>query len=383
MSAAPSPRHTPGWLRAVQIPGQPRRRRWPTRFALGAAAALAGYLGFGACVARVEYPGRPSRPRAAPLHRRGAIHAHTERSDGLGTPDEVARAAKAAGLDFVAITDHNLDGPNPPRYVDGVLAIDGVERTTPSGHRVELPGLWIAAHPLNRRRPYTALDDPALTGLEVLSGDDLWRDALAAPHRGFLPGLLAYPFAPNHALLRIVRWPTATIERWMQAAAVRPRVGTCSVDAHGTPRYERAFGALQIHVLLEAAPTGDPEADARALLSSVARGRVWCAIEILADGGGFEYVARDGSGEHALGSEVPLSGRLLLVADLGLEPPPPGARLWLYRGTEVALERPGGRLEYAPTARGVYRVEAEVEGRSLFGAPQPMRFLYSNPIYVR
>ena len=37
---------------------------------------------------------------------RGALHVHTRRSDGTGTPEDVAKAAARAGLDFVVLTDH-------------------------------------------------------------------------------------------------------------------------------------------------------------------------------------------------------------------------------------------------------------------------------------
>jgi len=37
----------------------------------------------------------------------GVVHVHTTLSDGGGTPEEVVGAARAIGLDFVAITDHN------------------------------------------------------------------------------------------------------------------------------------------------------------------------------------------------------------------------------------------------------------------------------------
>ncbi len=54
---------------------------------------------------------------------RGVYHVHTVRSDGSGTPDEVAAAAARAGLHFVILTDHG-DGtrpPDPPAYRNGVL----------------------------------------------------------------------------------------------------------------------------------------------------------------------------------------------------------------------------------------------------------------------
>ena len=37
----------------------------------------------------------------------GNLHSHTSYSDGSGTPDEAYRHARSAGLDFLAITEHN------------------------------------------------------------------------------------------------------------------------------------------------------------------------------------------------------------------------------------------------------------------------------------
>ena len=81
------------------------------------------------------------KPRPAePLRRgarwyAGALHVHTVHSDGKLTVDEVSRLAREAGLDFLAITDHN----NTVHQVDtvpadGLLRIVGEEVTTPGGH---------------------------------------------------------------------------------------------------------------------------------------------------------------------------------------------------------------------------------------------------------
>ena len=61
----------------------------------------------------------------------GAIHVHTVASDGGGTVDDVARAARAAGLDFVAITDHNAWAMPAPIYRDGRLLVLGEEASVP------------------------------------------------------------------------------------------------------------------------------------------------------------------------------------------------------------------------------------------------------------
>lgn len=39
---------------------------------------------------------------------KGALHCHTTRSDGKGTPDEVIRLHKRNGYDFMALTDHRI-----------------------------------------------------------------------------------------------------------------------------------------------------------------------------------------------------------------------------------------------------------------------------------
>jgi hypothetical protein len=84
----------------------------------------------------------------------GAVHVHTQRSDGSGTPELVAKAAARAGLNFVIVTDHG-DGtrtPDPPAYRFGVLCIDAVEISTSEGHYVAL-GIPRAPYPLGGEPP--------------------------------------------------------------------------------------------------------------------------------------------------------------------------------------------------------------------------------------
>src|SRR6185295_6123121 len=79
----------------------------------------------------------------------GAFHVHTNRSDGLSGPDEIAAAASRVGLKFVVFTDHG-DGtrrPDPPTYRSGVLCIDAVEISTTAGHYIAL-GMPAAPYPL-------------------------------------------------------------------------------------------------------------------------------------------------------------------------------------------------------------------------------------------
>ena len=46
---------------------------------------------------------------------KGAFHVHTNRSDGSGSVEEVAAAARSAGLQFVIFTDHGNGTRTPVR----------------------------------------------------------------------------------------------------------------------------------------------------------------------------------------------------------------------------------------------------------------------------
>jgi len=68
---------------------------------------------------------------------RGDLHLHTVHSDGRRTPAELARAARASGLDFVVSTEHNTSAANRcwgAEDLSGLLVVPGEEVTTRHGH---------------------------------------------------------------------------------------------------------------------------------------------------------------------------------------------------------------------------------------------------------
>jgi predicted metal-dependent phosphoesterase TrpH len=90
--------------------------------------------------------------RSGPTWYRGDCHVHTIHSDGQLSPAEAASEARAAGLNFIATTDHNTvaahrvwsehSGPD-------LLVIVGLEVTTVAGHWLALgvePGQLIDWH---------------------------------------------------------------------------------------------------------------------------------------------------------------------------------------------------------------------------------------------
>ncbi|MFW6018881.1 MAG: PHP domain-containing protein [Halapricum sp.] len=82
---------------------------------------------------------------------RADLHVHTTISDGELDPEAVPAVARQAGLDAVAITDHDrlqpgLDGPVVRR--DGVTVVHGIELRVDAGRqRVDLLGYGLEATP--------------------------------------------------------------------------------------------------------------------------------------------------------------------------------------------------------------------------------------------
>ncbi|MBN1934019.1 MAG: PHP domain-containing protein [Anaerolineae bacterium] len=67
----------------------------------------------------------------------GDLHCHTHHSDAAGSVDDLIAAARAQGLDFLAVTDHNTVSHLPElarRGSPDLLLIPGMEITTYHGH---------------------------------------------------------------------------------------------------------------------------------------------------------------------------------------------------------------------------------------------------------
>ena len=88
-------------------------------------------------------------PGRGPGWYRGDLHLHSVHSDGDRDPDDLAAAARAAGLDFIASTEHNTCAANRvwgAHRLDGLLVIAGQEVTTRHGHWLAIglpPDGWV------------------------------------------------------------------------------------------------------------------------------------------------------------------------------------------------------------------------------------------------
>jgi len=340
---------------------------------------------------------------ASPLTVAGTFHVHSNRSDGSGSPEEIAAAAAQAGLHFIVLTDHG-DGtrtPDPPRYLSGVLVIDAVELSTQGGHYIalglpqtpyplrgeahdvvedvrRLGGFGIVAHPDSSKPSlqWRAWNAP-FDAIEWLNADTEWRDE----HGGhFLRALARYPVRPVDALASLLDRPERTLERWDALTRRRRVVAVAGADAHARagwrdddsdgytqgwflriPSYEASFRTFATRVQVERPFGKDPKLDERQILASLRSGRVFTVIDAIGSPSSFDF-SMQGSTLVAR-TNATGTGSIALRKD----------------GRPVA-EQPLPELKFETKGEpGTYRVEVVVANAP--GTP-PVPWIVSNPIYV-
>ena len=353
----------------------------------------------------------------------GIIHVHTNRSDGLSGPDEIAAAAARAGLKFVVFTDHG-DGtraPDPPTYRSGVLCLDGVEISTTGGHYValDLPvapyplggeprdvvedvrrlgGFGIAAHPDSpkpqlRWREWTAPFD----AIELLNPDTSWRVIAQQPgwrsKLRIFNAVIDYPFRAPEVMANLIQ-PTGVLYNWEALTRRRRVVAIAGADAHAKlaprnadpgssrfvvslPGYEASFRVLSIHVRPDAPLSGRAPDDAALVLRGIRAGHLYTAIDAVASPSSFEFTASNARGAVAGGDVIAGGGSVSLHVRSNA---PADFITIVHEGMRTLVARRGAADFTVQTEDhpGVYWVEIVSTGRT----PE-LTWVRSNPVYVR
>lgn len=371
------------------------------RALVGLVLLLLGWAGFFTFAASyADYPVVPPAPEG-PRWPRGAFHVHTTRSDGRATEVEVAAAAKAAGLHFVVLTDHNDFTPREPVFVNGVLLVQGVEISTAAGHLVafglERPlggelkgmdggeaqaavaragGVSVLAHPVQARNPWRHEGAARRAeGFELYSADTFFRNAVRRPFSRLLPAVGAWLGQRVHGVMLLVEPDEGPVTKLLELSREKPRLALCAHDAHGLPGYEEVFQSLAMYLPPGedgAAPVlpGDARAAAGAVVKGLASGRALCAFRALGEPEGFVLEGVDAERREAHVGDV-LTVRL-----------PPGAR------EHVRVEvRGAGRLRpdgvsVELVGEGAVQVEAWVEAPGRFFGSQWRPWIVPSPVRV-
>jgi hypothetical protein len=351
----------------------------------------------------------------------GVLHIHTNRSDGLSSPEQVAAAAARAGLAFVVFADHG-DGtraPDTPVYRSGVLCLDGVEISTTGGHyiAIDLPaspyplggeardvvedvrrlgGFGIVAHPDSPKRELRWTDWTApFDAVELLNPDTSWR-VLAdrpgiAPKWQLFTALLDYPFRAPETIARLIQ-PSAALEPWSAVARRRRVVTLAGADAHarlalrngdpgdGTPAlplpgYEPSFRVMSVRIRPHRPLTGAAITDAAIVMRALRNGHLYTAIDGFASPPSFSLTATNDRGTVHAGDILGVGGAVALRVQSNA---PPGFTTVVHEGTRViASARDTQDLTVHGSADpGVYWVDIVRNGTQV-------PWVRSNPIYVR
>ena len=357
----------------------------------------------------------------------GVIHVHTNRSDGLSSPDVIAAAAATAGLKFLVFTDHGdaTRKPDPPQYRSGVLCLDGVEISTNGGHylAIDMPaspyplageardvvedvrrlgGFGIAAHP-DSPKPELRWTEWAVPvdGVEWLNLDTGWRlwaqQATGQAERWYarrrlLSALIDYPFRPA-AVITSLDQPRAPAQ-WETANNRRRIVAIAGVDAHAKialrdadpgdrryalpfPGYEASFRVLSIHVKADRPFSGDAAGDARVLMRAIRSGHLYTAIDGAATPASFEFTATNEHGTVNEGDEIGLGGPVTLRVRSNA-PARFTTIIWKDGGVISADHHGPDVIVQAGAEPAVYWAEIRATGQ-----PHQLTWVRSNPIYVR
>src|SRR5262249_20507835 len=241
-----------------------------------------------------------------------------------------------------------------PSYRSGVLCIDAVEVSTDAGHVLALGlgatpyplggeardviedvarmgGLSIVAHPVSVKPAlnWTAWSE-AFDGLEWLNGDTEWRDETPLQ---LARAFLSYPFRQAEALASLLDRSDATMGRWDALTRVRRVVAVAGADAHARiplsaetdlyrsrnslpiPSYEAMFRTFSL-ALPQITLSGEPVADARAVVEELRQGRVYSAIDAMGGPVAFAFSATSGKNRAVAGETLTIGGPPSLHVDV-------------------------------------------------------------------
>jgi hypothetical protein len=333
----------------------------------GLPRALAGAcfaLALAGCAAipwpRGAQPSADGRTAEGLVDLRGVVHVHTHGShDSPGSIAEVVAGARAAGVRWVAITEHSRPGVlGAHGVIDGVTVIPGFEMRAAGA---SLLTLGVAERPLATKDPAALVRwTQAAGGVAVvghfersgLADPAAWQDARPdavelvnlhanARERRASLGWRVLLLPAGAALRSLLFVRDANLARWEALPGPPPIVA--SVDAHakfrllgslgGTvDRYRDTFRLLTTHVLAR-------DASQAAILAALREGRSYVAFEGLAPVPFFRF--EPVAGGFAL--EAPRPARLALACG--------GAGRVEVEGPAAVLRAPAGATHCRAEAR--------------------------------
>jgi len=357
----------------------------------------------------------------------GAIHVHTKASDGGHDVEDIASAAKRAGLEFVVITDvNNSEARAKEGTYDKVDLFVEMEVATSVGHlltfyshtdavkendsrisqlawqhfqgKTEVPGMFnIVAHPSHPKTPWNALDRQP-EGIEVINFDSQWRKQWEDSSLSFGLTLLTYPFSNFLTGLRFAQMSRKDLVAWDAMNAISPgRFGILAEHSHANlrlpgqlavrwPEHEQVFKTGTTVLFYEPPLARDFESRKKQIYELIRQGKSAMVFNFIYPFRGNDWYLDCGGEQFRSGDTPPENPQCEFVAQLprGLGYPVV-LRFWksgeLFR--EIRTEEAMTRIPIG--GPGVYRLEVWLEAHTLFRVllSGEVPYLFYNPIYVR
>lgn len=319
----------------------------------------------------LEVAGHPALPPGVTVHRPrpgvgrapsgrgpgwrfGELHAHSTHSDGQHEVAELARRARALGLDFVCLTDHNTAAGVREAAGQAVTIVPGCEITTFSGHHPvygvdeavpwhadgRLLGLAEMVAPVRARGGVVSVahpfrvDEPVCTGCRMPAGLEPAFDLLEVWYKRW-----DGPDADNRAAYQL--WN----DLWRQGRRI---TAVAARDWHGPSVEERFPGALPLTGVMT---DGDRPED---VIAGLRRG------EVILTGGPVARVSLAAGDQRAWAGGALRAPRARLAVELAGGEPASELRVFASGALVRTLAVAGDsrvELDDVATAPGWYRVE--------------------------
>jgi predicted metal-dependent phosphoesterase TrpH len=319
----------------------------------------------------------------------GAVHIHSDYSDGTKSIPEIARIAQSVDLDFLLFADHMTLQPlhdGHEGWHDRVLVLIGYEINDPDNKNHYLAfdvkevlhadlsapeyvraihaqqGLGFIAHPDEIRHafdkyppyPWTHWEAVGFDGIEIWNHMSEWMEGLTKANR------LKMILSPR----KLLKGPTQiTLQRWDELNAQRRVVGIGAIDVHAYPYrlgpftiiifpYKVQFQSIRTHLLVPEPLSHDLEKDKQVVYRTLRTGTLFVSNFRWGDARGFRFWAEDGQGEVQMGQSVHCVKGIDLWARV-----PTACQIYLVRGGQRIAGSFGRELFHRTDLPGAYRIE--------------------------
>ncbi len=318
----------------------------------------------------------------------GAIHIHSDYSDGTRTIPEITKIAGSVGLDYLFFADHMTlkplhdglegwygntlaligyeinDSNNINHYLAfGLKKILDPELNAPEYVRgvKQAGGIGFIAHPDEIRYafpehppyPWTHWEVEEYDGIEIWNHSSEWLEKLT----------------PTNKYLHIIRPrstlngpPEVTLKRWDELNKKRSVPGIGGIDAHAYPYkwgpftfkifpYKILCKAIRTHFLLPREIPRDVEQAKSLIFDALIKARSFVSHYRWGDARGFRFFARQGENTHYMGDSIE-NGTVEFVITSPLR----GTIIMKRDGETIGSTR-GRSFQFQTHEKGAYRVE--------------------------